>query len=61
MNTLEWKLDLKGGTLTWTALHTDAAEMFLDDAIADGETQACAFAGFFGCKKGLVNSLNVFI
>ncbi len=61
VDTLQWELELKGGAQACSALHADSPGMLLDDAIADGETEACTSTHFLGREKRIVNSFDVLI
>src|SRR5271155_4324465 len=62
----QWKIQSKSRALAWAALHTDAACVFLDDAVGDRESKTGAarltFRGSsLSGEKWIVDALNVLL
>src|SRR5580658_7076141 len=55
-----WELYVEGSAFAGGRADIDLAGMFLDDAVAYGEAQACAAAAGLRREKGIENAVNVF-
>lgn len=56
----QWQSNLEAGAFAEFALHVYVAAVILDDAVADGEAEAGAFADLFGGEKRIVDFGEVF-
>ena len=55
-----WNFNRKDGPLVGIVFHLNAAAHFTDDAVADPETEASPFAGFFGGIERVENFSHFF-
>jgi hypothetical protein len=57
---MDRQCDGKDGSFTWQAFHQNFSTMFLDDAVADTETQTGSLANLFGREKWFEDSVSYF-